>query len=83
MNGCHHCNTFDETWNKLINKYNQLMFMKKVTTDDNPQLIQKYNVSSYPTLKLLKVNCKKPIDFNYNREKIHSFDTFLKENKVL
>ena len=83
MDGCPYCNDFDDTWNKLIDKYNKLLLLKKIDKDENPQLVQKYGVTSFPTLKLLKINCRKPIDFEYDRNKLTQFKKFFKENKVV
>ena len=83
MDGCPYCNDFDDTWNKLIDKYNKLLLLKKIDKDENPQLVQKYGVTSFPTLKLLKINCRKPVDFEYDRNKLTQFKKFFKENKVV
>ena len=83
MNDCPYCNDFEKTWNKLYTKYNKSLLLKKIDKDENPQLVHKYEVSSFPTLKLLKVNCRKPIDFEYDRDELTQFKKFFKENKVL
>ena len=83
MNDCPYCNDFEKTWKKLTSKYNKSLLLKKIDKDENPQLVHKYEVSSFPTLKLLKVNCRKPIDFEYDRDELTQFKKFFKENKVL
>ena len=51
MNGCHYCDEFDPMWKKLKKNVNGVK-MKKINKDNCPELLQKFNVSSFPSLIL-------------------------------
>ena len=56
--------------------------LNKVTigTNDIIKMTQKFNITSYPSIILVKNN---PIKFEYDRNNIKDFDKFLKENKSI
>ena len=54
--------------------------MKKVERNENPQLIKKYNVRSYPTIALSKG--RKFVEFDGDRSDINMFHSFFNKNGV-
>ena len=57
---CGHCQNLQSKWNKLENKYgNKLVNKKRIkilsaNCDTFPKIGEDYNISGYPTIKLLK-----------------------------
>ena len=76
---CPACLNFNKTWNKLLKKYSHKINMKKISSN-NKYLIKKYNITSYPTILLIK---NKPIKFNNNRDNLNDFHLFLKKNNSI
>ncbi len=79
MDGCPYCTDFNPVWDSLQENYPQIN-MKKVERYDDPSLISKFNVSSYPKIILFKDNI--PIEFNDNRTP-DLFRDFFKKNKLI
>jgi thiol-disulfide isomerase/thioredoxin len=79
MIGCHYCDQFAPTWEKLVKKYGKHLHMKKVERSEDPEMIQRYGVDSFPTIILEKKN---KIKFEGERSE-ENFKKFLKENRVL
>jgi thiol-disulfide isomerase/thioredoxin len=79
MNGCPYCNSFNPQWEK-INKEFPNIKMKKIERNEDPQLIQKFNVSSFPNITLSKG--KEFTEFDGNREDINMFRSFFKKNGI-
>ena len=64
---------------KLTKKYGKHVHMKKVERSEDPDMIQRYGVQSFPTIILEK---KKKIKFEGERSE-ENFKNFLKKNKVI
>ena len=79
MIGCPYCEQFAPTWNKLTKKYGKYLHMKKVERSEDPDMIQRYGVQSFPTIILEK---KEKIKFVGERSE-ENFKKFLKENRVI
>ena len=59
---CGYCKKFDPTWKKLKSqKHKGISFQKTVIDDTNQELLNQYNIFSYPTLLLEKKNGKKVV----------------------
>jgi len=56
MENCSWCNKFNPTWKKLVKEFKGKIAMKKINGPTNPTISEKYDVSSYPTLILVKGN---------------------------
>ena len=79
MNGCPYCNEFNPQWEKINEEFPNIE-MKKVERNENPQLIKKYGVRSYPTIALSKG--RKFVEFAGDRSDINMFHSFFKKNGV-
>ncbi len=79
MNGCPYCNDFNPHWEKVIKEFPNIT-MKKVERNESPQLIKKFNISSYPTIALSKG--RKFVEYDGNREDLNMFHSFFKENGI-
>jgi len=79
MIGCPYCDKFSPTWDKLTKKYGKHVHMKKVERSEDPDMIQRYGVQSFPTIILEK---KDKIKFEGERSE-ENFKKFLKKNKVI
>ena len=79
MKSCPYCIDFNNNWNQLCKKYKNKIIMKKLMAT-NEKMTQKFNITSYPSIILVKNN---PIKFEYDRNNIKDFDKFLKENKSI
>ena len=79
MNGCPYCNEFNPQWEKIIKEFPNIP-MKKVERNENPQLIKKYNVRSYPTIALSKG--RKFVEFDGDRSDINMFHSFFNKNGI-
>lgn len=67
MEGCGYCEKFKPTWELLLNNYgdNDFIELKEVVLDKNQELVDRYNVKSFPTILYLK---------NGNKEKEYKGD---------
>ena len=65
---------------KKIQKEFPNISMKKIERSENPQLIKKFNVQSYPTIALSKG--RKFVEFDGDRSDINMFHSFFKKNGV-
>lgn len=56
MEGCPHCDDMKPTWELLRSNYgnNDYIELKQVVAQQSPELTQKYNVQSFPTILALK-----------------------------
>lgn len=57
MKGCGHCEKMMPAWKQLVSNYgseNTYIELKHVVADERPDLIEKYNVQSFPTILALK-----------------------------
>ena len=82
MNGCGWCERFNPTWKILTEKYNQKINMIKyeMHESDVSSKLKKYNVTSFPTIILIKNN--KPIKFDYDERSLENFEDFFMKNNV-
>ena len=82
MNGCGWCEKFNPTWEILTKKYNQNIDMIKYEMNDfaAQSKLKKYNVTSSPTIILVKNN--KPINFDYDERSLENFKDFFTKNNV-
>jgi protein disulfide-isomerase-like protein len=80
---CGHCQHLQPKWSKLENKYgNKLINQKRIkilsaNCDTFPKIGEDYNISGYPTIKLLKDN--EIIEYDDQRE-IDELEKFLINN---
>ena len=79
MDGCPYCNEFNPYWEKVIKAFPNIT-MKKIERYDNPQLIKKFNIHSYPTITLSKG--RKFIEFDGDKSDINMFRLFFKKNGI-
>ena len=56
MNGCGHCEDLKPVWDLLVNNHgdNQFVEIKKVIAQENPKIVEKYNIQAFPTILALK-----------------------------
>lgn len=56
MPGCPHCDKFKPTWDLLRNNYGNTAHIEivEVSSNERPDLVQKYGISSFPTIVALK-----------------------------
>lgn len=56
MTNCSHCQKFKPIWDLLVKNYGNTNNIEivEVNSDDRPDLIKKYNISSFPTIHALK-----------------------------
>tara|TARA_Y100000816_G_C26107240_1_gene588799 strand:+ start:3675 stop:4100 length:426 start_codon:yes stop_codon:yes gene_type:complete len=66
-NKCGHCKKMMPEWNKFQSSYKGKLKIKKVEQGDNPSLIKKLNVSSYPTILLLDKDNNKVKEYDGGR----------------
>ena len=79
MDGCPYCSDFNPHWEKVIKEFPNIS-MKKIERSENPQLIKKFNVQSYPTIALSKG--RKYVEFDGDRSDINMFHSFFKKNGI-
>ena len=79
MKHCPYCESFEPLWIKTTKKYPSIN-MFNIEREKEPDLMNKLNVKSYPTLILLKN--KRKIKYNYDRTP-KLIERFLKENKII
>ena len=76
---CGHCKKMMPEWNAFAQKYNGDIKIKKVEQSEDPELIKKLNISSFPTILLLDKNNNKVKDYNGSRT-TKGFQDFLAQN---
>jgi len=59
MNNCSYCEKFNPTWNKLVKEFKSKLSMKKINGPSNNLLMNKYDVSIFPTVILVNGSPKK------------------------
>ena len=79
MKGCPYCNDYNPHWNKMTKLFPNLT-MKKIERNQNPNLIKKYNIMSYPTLGLTKGS--KFMEFSGDREDPNILRSFFLKNGI-
>lgn len=79
MNGCPYCKDFNPHWNSVVKEFPTIKTIK-IERHENPKIIERFNVSSYPTILL--VSGRKNFEFTKDRENMDDFHTFFKENGV-
>lgn len=79
MNGCPYCDEFNPHWENVVKEFPNIT-MKKIERNEDPIIISKFNVTSFPTIILAKDS--KYTEFNKDRENIDDFKRFFKENGV-
>ena len=79
MNGCPYCNDFNPYWEKVVKSFSKIT-MKKIERNEDPKKVLSFNVTSFPTIILVKD--KKHVEFTENRENMDDFRKFFKENGV-
>lgn len=76
---CGHCTRLKPTWSDLTDKFNQKSInskkikVVKVNCDDYPKIAENYDVSGYPTIKLLTSSGDKEYDDERNFEAMENF----------
>lgn len=58
--GCGHCERLRPSWNKLVSDFsnNSLVSFKEVSGDLEPEEVQKYNITGFPTILQLDSGVK-------------------------
>ena len=79
MNGCPYCTNFNSHWDSVVKEFPKIKTIK-IERHDNPKIIEKFNVSSYPTILLVSGN--KNVEFTKDRESMDDFHKFFKENGI-
>ena len=79
MNGCPYCMDFNPHWDNVVKEFPKIKTIK-IERHENPKIIEKLNVSSYPTILLVSGN--KNVEFTKDRENMDDFHTFFKENGI-
>ena len=79
MNGCPYCVEFSPLWDKLTKKYQDKINMIKIERSENPAMIEKYGIQSFPTIILEKTS---QIKFEDERSE-KNFEKFLKQNNII
>jgi len=79
MDGCPWCEKFNPTWSNLNKLYDKKINMIKINRNKNPELVEEFDVQSFPTIIL---NKQRRIIFEGERD-VKSFHKFLKKNKAL
>lgn len=76
---CGHCTKLKPTWGELTDRFNQQTVnnkrikVVKVNCDDYPKIAEKYDVSGYPTIKILTSSGEKEYDDERTLESMQSF----------
>ena len=79
MDDCYYCDEFNPLWKKLTKQIKKLK-MSKRNKDDCPELLQKYDISSFPSLILQGKNTFK--DFE-DEKSISNIKKFLQNNTII
>ena len=79
MNGCPYCKDFNPHWSSVVKEFPKIKTIK-IERHENPKIIEKFNVSSYPTILL--VSGRKNVEFTKDRENMDDFLNFFKENGI-
>ena len=80
MESCYYCLKFKELWNSMKSQYGHTLRMRKVLLEKEPNMIERYGVTVYPTLMLEKGGSV--IMFSGNRTR-KTLTTFLKKHNAL
>ena len=80
---CGYCKEFNKTWNQLVkaNKKKNIEFKKHSITDENENLLQMYNIQSFPTLLLVKNNGNR-VKYQSDSRGKSEIEAFLKKNRI-
>ena len=80
---CGYCKEFNPTWNQLVktNKKKNIEFKKHSITDENENLLQIYNIQSFPTLLLVKNNGNR-VKYQSDSRGKSEIEAFLKKNRI-
>ena len=80
---CGYCKEFNPTWNQLVktNKKKNIEFKKHSITDENENLLQMYNIQSFPTLLLVKNNGNR-VKYQSDSRGKSEIEAFLKKNRL-
>jgi thioredoxin-like negative regulator of GroEL len=82
---CHHCTKFikSQTYNDLFvngaNLYKDVAFVT-IDSDEKPDMVQKYNINSFPTIIAINQDGKLLSTFTGNRDNKDELIKFIKEN---
>jgi thiol-disulfide isomerase/thioredoxin len=79
MIGCPYCINFNPQWTKITKEFPNI-HMKMIERNENPQLIEKFGVKSFPTIILSKG--QKKIEYDGDREDLTMFYSFFKKNGI-
>jgi thioredoxin 1 len=75
---CPHCKKMQPDWEKYTEMYYNKDYevsFRKVIGDDEPDLVEKYNIDSYPSIILIRDGLIYEYDSNFSKE---SMDLFIK-----
>lgn len=75
---CPHCKKIQPEWENYTETYYNKDYdvqFKKIMGDDDPNLVEKYNIDSYPSIILIKDGLIYEYDSNFSKE---SMDLFIK-----
>lgn len=79
---CPYCKKMEPEWIKYTNSFHNINYtvnFKKILEDDDPLLIEKYNIESYPTIILVKDGLSYEYDSNFSKESMDLFiETIMK-----
>ena len=81
---CFYCKKFNPKWKKLVESHKKnkhISFKKTVVDESNEDLVNKFNIVSYPTLLLVKDDGSQIPYLSDKREK-KDIDVFLKQQNV-
>lgn len=76
---CGHCTKLKPTWGELTDRFNQQTVNNKkikvvqVNCDNYPKIAEKYNVSGYPTIRILTSSGEKEYDDERSLESMQKF----------
>jgi thiol-disulfide isomerase/thioredoxin len=73
---CPHCKKTEPEWIKYTDAFNSdkyTVYFKKVLGDNEPVLIEKYNIENYPTIILVKDGLSYEYDSNFSKESMDLF----------
>jgi thiol-disulfide isomerase/thioredoxin len=73
---CPHCKEMDPEWINYSNHFNNDKYQvnfKKIMGDDEPTLVEKYKIESYPTIILVKDGLSYEYDSKFSDESMNLF----------
>ena len=79
MKECPYCKDFNPHWKRIVNEFPTIN-TEKIERNENPQLIKKFNVMSYPNITLSKGN--KFVEFSGDRGNLDAFRSFFLKNGI-